>query len=200
MIRRRSPHRLARDKRGVSLVEFGLIAFPLCLTILALFDLGWRMYVTSVVQGVLFRASRLATIGTYNSDQIDTFVRTQLYDFSKSATVTIYKAKYGTFTGVGQPETITSDTAPVGSYNLGDCFKDTNGNGHWDADQGTAGLGGSNDIIYYQVTISYPAIMPMPKMLGWSGTETVTSNTVLRNQPYGVSSSANDPDPICPTS
>lgn len=195
MIRRLAPS-LARDRRGVSIVEFGLLAFPLFLSILAIFDLGWRMYVESVVQGVLFRASRLATIGNYSSSQIDTFVTTQLHDFSKNATVTIYKAKYATFTGVGQPEPITSDTAPIGTYNHGDCYTDINGNGQWDADQGAAGLGGSNDIIYYQVTISYPPIMPMPKMLGWSGTETVTANTVLRNQPYGTSSSST-PATIC---
>ena len=32
----------------------------------------------------------------------------------------------------------------------------------------------------------YPRVVPLFKFLGFSHTETVTANTVLRNQPYGA--------------
>ena len=84
------------------------------------------------------------------------------------------------------------DTDPVGTYNQGDCWEDTNGNNSWDADRGSSGMGGADDIVRYQVSITYPRLVPIWKFLGtWGTTDTVTSNTVLRNQPYAGRSISN---------
>jgi hypothetical protein len=146
----------------------------------------------SVLQGTLFRAARKAAVGDQTSDQIDTFVNNELREFKKNATVTITKKSYSAFTGVKVLETITSDTAPVGTYNAGtdaahpgDCYEDTNND--WKRDEkGITGLGQSDEIVYYQVSVVYPRVVPLFKFLGFSNTETVTANTVLRNQPYGA--------------
>jgi hypothetical protein len=183
---------IRRDDRGVSVVEFGLLAPVLCMMLLGMIDLGQRMYAMSVLQGTLFRAARKATVGDMTSAQIDTFVNTELKEFKKNATVTITKKSYSEFTGVKQLEKITSDTAPVGTYNAGtsalapgDCYEDTNNSWKRD-DMGVTGLGQSDEIVYYQVTIAYPRVVPLYKFLGFSNNETVTANTVLRNQPYGA--------------
>jgi Flp pilus assembly protein TadG len=188
---------IRRDDRGVSVVEFGLLAPVLCMMLLGMLDLGQRMYLMSVLQGTLFRAARKATIGDMTTAQIDTFVNDELKDFKKNATVTITKKSYSEFTGVKQLEKITTDTAPLGTYNMGkaatpltpavtgDCYEDTNGNGTRD-DKGISGLGQSDEIVYYQVTVVYPRVVPLFKFLGFSNNETVTANTVLRNQPYGA--------------
>jgi Flp pilus assembly protein TadG len=191
MILRRA-RRLRRDKRGTSITEFGLIAPVLCMMLLGMIDLGQRMYLAAVLQGTLFRAARKATVGDQTSAQIDTFVTNELAAFSKNATITITKKSYSDFTGVKQLETITSDTAPVGTYNAGtsaanpgDCYEDTNSDWKRD-DKGSSGLGQSDDIVYYQVSVTYPRVVPLSKFLGFSANETVTANTVLRNQPYGA--------------
>lgn len=183
---------IRRDDRGVSVVEFGLLAPVLCMMLLGMLDLGQRMYLMSVLQGTLFRAARKSTIGDQTSAQIDTFVNNELKEFKKNATVTITKKSYSVFTGVKQLETITSDTAPIGTYNAGtdaahpgDCYEDTNSDWKRD-DKGTTGLGQTDDIVYYQVTVVYPRVVPLGKFLGFSDNETVTANTVLRNQPYGA--------------
>jgi hypothetical protein len=182
---------IRRDARGVTVVEFALISPILCMMLLGMLDIGQRMYMASVVQGTLFRAARKATVGDQTAAQIDTFVTDQLKEFSKNATITITKKSYSDFTGVKQLEKITSDTAPVGTYNAGtalvpaDCYEDTNSDWKRD-DKGETGLGDSDDIVYYAVKVDFPRIVPLGKFLGWSNTETVQANTVLRNQPYGA--------------
>jgi hypothetical protein len=94
-------------------------------------------------------------------------------------------SSYYDFAGVAMPEKITSDTAPTGQYNNGDCFEDANGNGTYDTDRGRSGsMGGSDDIVRYRVTLTYPRFIPIHRFLGWSGSESITADTVLRNQPY----------------
>ncbi|OHC96794.1 TadE/TadG family type IV pilus assembly protein [Sphingobium sp. D43FB] len=177
--------RLRRDTRGVTLVEFGLIAAPLCLTIMAIADLGYQSYLRSVTRGALEQASRSASVGTLNSAQIDAYIAAQMATINaKNGTTSVVKKSYYNFSRVGKPEKITTDTAPLGSYNSGDCYEDANGNGSYDMALGSDGLGGADDIVYYEVTVSMPRIFPMAKMLGWSATQSTKATTIVRNQPW----------------
>jgi Flp pilus assembly pilin Flp len=175
---------LRRDRRGATIVEFALILPVLCTLLLGVLDLGYRSYVTSIVQGALHEAARMATVGGVPMTTIESHVQNRLQRFSNNATITVTTRSYADFTGVGIPETITSDTAPVGTYNTGDCFEDYNGNGHYDLDRGRSGLGGAEDVVYFEVTMTYPHIVPLGRFLGWSNNVTITQNTLLRNQPY----------------
>jgi hypothetical protein len=178
--------RLRSDKGGAAAVEFGFVALPMSLLILPPIDLGYRAYAQSVLQGVLVRAARLSTTGSYSNSQLDTVVNRELTEFKKNATVTITRRNYATFSGVGKPEKITADTAPLGTYNSGDCYNDTNANGMWDADQGKAGQGGADDIVYYEVRLTFPRIIPLTGLLGFPANETLKSSTIVRNQPYAA--------------
>jgi Flp pilus assembly protein TadG len=185
-------HRLRRDQRGVNIVEFGLIAGPFVMIILVILDFGYRLYLETVVEGTVNKAARRATIGGQSSTAIDDFVRSQLVAFSKRATITITKKSYGDFSGVNKAEKLTDDKNGNGTYDPGDCFEDAKVNGQYDSDAGKTGLGGSDDIVYYQVTVNFPRLVPLGKFLGFSNTETVTANTVLRNQPYGAQAQPNE--------
>lgn len=176
--------RLQRDRRGVTIIEFAMVAPVLLLLLLGFFDLGYRSYASSVLQGALHDAARMATVGGYSMAQIDARVKTRLSNFATRSTVTTATASYYDFAGVSQPEKVVSDTAPVGSYNPGDCFEDVNSNNQYDTDRGRGGTGNADDIVRYSVTISFPRILPMGALMGWGNTQTLTSNTVLRNQPY----------------
>jgi Flp pilus assembly pilin Flp len=185
--RRRIPaclRALWRQSGGATIVEFALILPVMCMTLLGFFDLGYHAYVLSVVQGALHEAARSATVGDKTGAQIDAQVAASLKSFSKNATITINKTSYTNFSDVAMPEKITSDTAPIGTYNKGDCFEDDNGNGVWDADRGKSGLGGADDIVNYEIVMTYPRLLPLGKLLGFSSTQTIRASTVLRNQPY----------------
>jgi len=103
-------------------------------------------------------------------------------------------SSYDKFQSVGKPEPITTDTAPLGVYNAGDCFVDVNGNGSWDSDAGKSGTGGSDDVVLYTATVTYREIFPVSGFLGWGSTRTLTATTMLRNQPYA---SQREPATIC---
>jgi hypothetical protein len=178
--------RLTRDARGISAVEFGLVAPPLLLILMALFDLGMRAYIGVQLQGTLDQASRKVTVGTSASATISSFVQQRIGMVLKNATVAVTTKDYDSFSHVGKPEPITTDTAPLGTYNKGDCFLDINGNGTWDSDSSTTGTGSGDDVVYYTAVVSYPALMPLGRWLGWSSTETVSATTMMRNQPYAA--------------
>ena len=183
----RGLRRLRDNVRGNTLVEFGFIALPMSLLILPPLDLGYRMYAQSVLQGVLVRAARASTTGTYTNNDIDQMVNRELTTFKNGATLTITRTAYQTFSGVGKPEKITNDTAPLGTYNVGDCYVDQNNNGQWDADGGKSGQGGADDVVYYKVVMTFPRIIPMMGLMGWGSTETIKSTALVKNQPYAAS-------------
>ncbi|TVV71572.1 pilus assembly protein [Sphingomonas solaris] len=182
--------RLRADERGAYVVELGLVILPLTVVLLAMTDFGYRLYLGSVVEGALQRTARYATIGTRASGDVDTYLTKQLTAFGSNVTVKVDKKSYSQFSGVGKDEKyIDSNANSV--YDMGiDCYYDDNGNGVWDraATSGRTGLGGSDDLIYYTVTARFPRIVPLTKFLGFSAEETVSSNMVFRNQPFGSQS------------
>ena len=180
---RRRP--LRSDARGATLAEFGIIIIPFCFVLLAFLDFGHRLFLTAQLHGTLQQAARLASIGNSSENDIDNYVKNSVAPLIDRNYVTINKQSYTNFSRIGKPEKITSDTAPIGSYNVGDCFEDGNGNGSYDATGGRSGLGGADDIVHYEVAVSFPRMLSM-KGFGWSERETVKANMVLRNQPYAV--------------
>ena len=176
--------RLRRDSKAVTIIEFAMVAPVMLLLLLGLFDLGYRAYASSVLQGALHDAARMATVGGYSMTQIDSRVKTRLSNFATRSTVTTAAASYYEFSGVSQPEKVVGDTVPLNSYNPGDCFEDVNGNNAWDSDRGRSGTGNAVDIVRYRVSITFPRIFPLGHILGWPPTQTLTQETVLRNQPF----------------
>ncbi len=176
--------RLARARDGATIIEFAMILPALCMILLGTFELGYRMYVSSVLQGALHEAARLATVGNVPIADIDSHVKGRLQAFHHQATITTQFNSYTEFSHVAVPETITQDTAPVGQYNVGDCYEDYNNNQRFDLDRGRNNLGQADDIVRYQASISYPRLFPVGGFFGWSDTDTITANTMLRNQPY----------------
>lgn len=182
--------RIFGDARGTTIVEFAFVAPILVLTLLGLFDLGYKSYVASNLQGALHEAARMGTVGDKTTAQIDAHIQSRLREFSRGATITITHKSYMDFSGVQVPETITNDTVPIGQYNVGDCYQDANANAQYDTDRGRSGMGNSEDVLHYSITMSYPRLFPLTRLMGLSSTDTVTSSTVFRNQPYGSRSTS----------
>lgn len=186
---------LTRDRRGATLVEFGFVALPLSLVIMGIADMGYQSYLNAVTKGVLDRAARAASVGAMTSTQLDSFVDQEMGAIvSKQASITKVKKSYYNFSRIGKPEKILTDTAPIGTYNSGDCFEDINSNGTYDTDTGATGLGGADDVVYYQVTVSMPRLFPMAKLLGWPANQTASASAIIRNQPWANQTS---PPKVC---
>jgi Flp pilus assembly protein TadG len=182
---------LARDTRGVTVVEFAAIAPALLMVLLGLMDLGYNLYAASVLEGAIQSAGRDSTIqgADTRSDEIDDEVRAVVENIVPNASVAFDRRAYVDFSDVARPEDFT-DGNEDGICSEGEPFEDANGNGTWDEDRGRAGGGGARDAVLYTVTVTYPRAFPLMKLFGFSDTVTAHSRTVLRNQPYGEQNKA----------
>ena len=185
MIRRLSS--LWRDKRGVAIVEFALIAPVLVLMLLGLLDLAFNMYTTEMLQGAIQAAARDSSIeGSSGKEaQLDGVVTKAVQAVAPGAVLTFNRRSYNSFTDAGRPEDYT-DVDNDGTCDHGEPFEDANGNGNWDLDRGTAGFGGARDAVLYTVNVTYQRPFPVAGFIpGQSKNYTLSAATVLRNQPYG---------------
>lgn len=186
---------LLRDERGVTIVEFALIAPALMVLVLGIFDLGYNAYTNQMLQGAIQRAARASTMegAAGNAAALDGRVASEVHAVAANASLSFDRKSYNSFSQVGRPEDFT-DLDNDGLCDNGEPFEDANGNGVWDRDPGTAGFGGARDAVLYTVTVKYPRLLPIASFLpGMSADVTLASSTVLRNQPYGFQKSGGAP-------
>ncbi|MDE1467684.1 TadE/TadG family type IV pilus assembly protein [Aurantiacibacter sp. D1-12] len=199
--------RIARDDEGAAIVEFGFIALPLILILLAGVDFGHRTYVSSVMQGSLTDAARRASVenpniggsGSTLEERVAEAVEAQVSNIVTSGyTLTVEQSNFYDFTGIGNPEKIVRDNDGDGVYDEddGDCFSDLNENGEFDTDTGRSGRGGANDVVFYEATLEMDALVPLANFLGGESRYTMVAETAIRNQPWGTQAT---PPTICGT-
>jgi len=178
--------RAANDKRGVTVVEFGLIAPTFLMLLLGVFDMGYNVYARAILDGAVQKAGRDSALetGTSASSALDSAVKETLGPLSNGATLGYVRLNYRDFAKVGLPEDY-DDINNNGQRDGGECFTDENANGVWNADIGKNGVGGARDVVLYTVSMTYDRKFPLYRFIGLSNTATISSATVLRNQPYG---------------
>lgn len=175
---------------GVTAVEFGLLSPTLALVLMGLFDVGYTIYASTMLQGAVQRAARASTVeGAADSlSQIDGAVTAEVRRVVPDATLSFARKAYANFSDVGVPEDFTDSNAND-ACDDGEVFEDANGNGTWDRDRGASGLGGARDAVLYTVTLTYPRKFPMASLLGLPENSSSSASTVLRNQPYDLQKS-----------
>ncbi|WP_174278603.1 TadE/TadG family type IV pilus assembly protein [Sphingomonas bacterium] len=177
--------RLRADARGATAVEFAIVAPVMLLLMMGMCDLAYQSYVQAMLSGALQKAGRDATIqdAAGNTAAIDSKVMASVRQVAANATFVTSRKSYGNF-GQVAPEPF-QDNNNNGQYDKAtECFTDVNGNNQWDVDPGLAGQGGANDVVYYTITATYPRLFPMAGLMGWSSTQSVSAQTLLKNQPY----------------
>lgn len=198
---------LHRDTQGATLVEFALIAPVMIGLMMGLCDLTYQIYARSLLTGAVQKAARDSAIqgGGNLADTLDAQVLTAisgLITASSKSCVTnpapgtwcSSRKSYSTFTNVG-PEPFT-DLNNDKIRQVGECYSDINGNKQWDADPGVAGQGGANDVALYTMSVTYPRIFPVAGLFGWSSSVTISTSTLLKNQPYATQATSS-PATIC---
>ena len=180
------PLSLARDERGVTVVEFALIAPALMTILLGVFDVGYNLYTASVLDGAAQKAARDSSLEGAETKglAIDDKVREAVHRVVPGAEVTFDRRAYRDYSDIHRPEEFT-DVDDDGACDNDEPFEDINGNGVWDSDRGVDAMGGARDAVLYTVTVSYPRAFPLMHLLGLPDQVTSQTQTVLRNQPYG---------------
>lgn len=188
--------RFADDCRGLAATEFGLLAIPFLIVVLGALDLGYQSYVRAQLQGVLNNVSRIATVerpdfegfaGETEEAQIESAIRDRVDLIARNATYTVEQTSFSAFSTVGDPEKLLTDVDLDGTYDAadGDCFEDANANGTFDLNSGSVGQGSANDVIFYEVTITLPRIVPVMSLIGVPSEYTIEAQAAVRNQPFG---------------
>nr|WP_246544123.1 TadE/TadG family type IV pilus assembly protein [Novosphingobium profundi] len=174
-----------RDRRGVSAVEFALLAPVVLITIFGLFDLGYNVYTAELLEGAIQKAARDSTIegAAAKTSGLDAHVAEVVHAIAPAATLDFSRTAYTSFSDINQPEDFT-DVNGNGMCDAGEPYEDANGNGAWDRNQGKSGVGGARDAVLYQVQVTYPRPFPVTAIFGMKDSFTLISRTVLRNQPY----------------
>ncbi|MDO9362120.1 MAG: TadE/TadG family type IV pilus assembly protein [Sphingopyxis sp.] len=183
--------RLCRNKRGTALIEFAMTAPVFLLLLMGVFDYCWQIYAQQVLQGAVSQAARLATLENNAGSQtaIDDRVRVRVKQVFKDADVSFKRLSYESYDQVGKPEPLT-DKNGNGVWDTGECFEDMNGTGAWEADRGSAGNGGADDVVLYRASMKFDRVLPVWRMLGQPQETTLKATTVLRNQPYNANASS----------
>ncbi|RVT43121.1 TadE/TadG family type IV pilus assembly protein [Sphingobium algorifonticola] len=187
---RRKRTAILRDERGLSAVEFALISPVFLSLLLGGADMAHSLYMNSVLEGILQKAGRDASLETGTETarqaQIDALVTARVKELARAANVTVTRRYFKDFTKAAQAvgETFFDGNAN-GVCDAGEAYQDTNNNNVRDADGGDSGQGGAKDTVIYTADISYPRLFPMYKMVGLPATVNMRATTVLANQPYG---------------
>lgn len=180
--------RLRRNESGVTVIEFALIAPTLMVMLFGLLDLAHNMYTAQMLQGAIQQAARNSTLegAVGSAAALDSVVTTAVHTVAPGSTLTFSRKSYSNFTNAARPEDYT-DVNANGTCDANEPFEDANGNGSWDLDTGVAGFGGARDAVLYTVRVSYQRFFPVHAFIpGQSSTMTMSTSTVLRNQPYGA--------------
>jgi Flp pilus assembly pilin Flp len=190
-------HRLHKAESGATLIEFALVLPPLLLLVIGMFEVATAMFVSTSVESALREASRYGITGSQPANgqtrqqQILQIIRDHTFGFLDPATTAISFKTYASFQDVGQPEPFV-DTPPPGplangKYDPGENFTDLNGNGQWDADRGTNGVGNAGDVVQYKVDYDWHLMTPfLSQILGNNGVLHMSASLVVRNEPYSL--------------
>ena len=186
---RRAPllRRLRWDDRGIAMVEFAFVAPVMVIVLMGMGEVLYQPYLQSVLTGAVQKAGRDSTIedSVYSDEamaRIDARVMSAVRDVAKTATFQSRRESYSSFSLIKPEYFVDSNSNGVRDNN--ECFDDVNGNGGWDARPGRTGQGGADDITAYTMTVTYHRLFPVMGVLGWSPTQTVSAQTLLKNQPY----------------
>jgi Flp pilus assembly protein TadG len=184
---------LMAAERGATITEFALILPVFALVLFGFLDVGHTLYVQSVLQGIVQKAARDATLETGSTqakqDFLDNLVRTQVRMLNSGADVQFNRRFFKDFTKAAQAvaEPFT-DINNDGFCNAGEPFQDNNANNFRDLDGGDAGQGSAKDNVVYTVTVTYPRMFPANIFMGMTRITTLRAKTVLANQPFGEQS------------
>lgn len=180
-------NRLSADECGVTAVEFGLIAPVLCMMVMGLFDMSYNMYTNTMLQGTIREAARQSTIEGAAPSAVDAHVAQAVRYVAPHAELSFKRKAYTTFSTVARAEDFNDSNAD-GVCSDGETFEDSNGNGSWDRDPGSAGNGGARDAVLYRVDVSYVRMFPIAAFIGLPENHQTSAVSVLRNQPFSAGS------------
>lgn len=184
--------RLRACRRGVTAIEFAVVAPAVFLTVAGIIELAMIMFVSTLSEGGLREASRFSITGfippgmTREERILEILEEHTIGLVDMNQATVVYKV-YPSFDDIGKPEPFTDSAPANGTYDAGEAFQDINGNGQWDSDMGAAGLGGPGDIVLYTIEYDWDLMTPLVSpFVGTNGKLSMKSSVAVKNEPFDV--------------
>lgn len=178
-----------RRNEGATAVEFALIAPAFFMVTWGTIEVGMLALASTLLEGAVREAGRAGITGyaptgqtreQYVKDTVKKFTANFL-DIDKIA---IETKSYSSFSNVGQPEAFVDRSPYNGTYDAGESFSDTNGNGKWDSDQGKTGLGDPGSVVLYTLTYKWDFFAGYAKEIFGVPSVNLTAAVAVRNEPF----------------
>ncbi|NTS66691.1 pilus assembly protein [Sphingomonas sp. HHU CXW] len=178
---------LASAERGVSALEFALVAPLFLFIVVGGLELGYTSYVKAMLEGEMQRVGRSRTMETASSDEQRAFLQKRVVDavhtLAPNAEVTFSRKVYRDYTGAMTGKEPFKDANGNGICDAKEVYEDLNNNGVW-GDAGIEGSdGGARDIVVFTASIDYERLLSA-NLLGWTRSAKLQAKTALRNQPF----------------
>ena len=205
--RRKNIGSLPHNEDGAALVEFAFVAPVFLLMMMGAFDIGYGLYIRTIAAGTLEASARSGSLEGATQSQLTDDIRASIKQILPNYAqgednIKVTPKNYTDYSRIDAAEKITvdhndngvldppeeTDENGNGTIDGGDCWLDEDLNGEFGVNEGANGLGGADDGVYYNVTISLPRLFPMNSMLGWPDEQTITVKTLIVNQPYSAQS------------
>ncbi len=182
--------RLTACERGITSIEFAVIAPVFLMMLMGIIEFAMIMFTSSVMESATNNTARYGKTGfvaggSTREEQIIANVANRTAGLLDPDDITITYTVYSDFDDVGDPEPCVSPLAPPCPGTPSVNFVDVNGNGSWDNDMGAAGLGNPGDVVVYTVNYPWPVVTPIIYAITGSVIN-LTARTVVRNEPYDV--------------
>ncbi|MBW6522780.1 pilus assembly protein [Sphingomonas sp. RHCKR47] len=183
-------HQIVRCRRGVTVIEFAMLAPALFLLICGAIELGHLTFARQTLEGAMIEAARTATASMETSEaDRGTIMRKSvtdamsLFPAAPGKKITIETKVFADFASV-TPE-IYTDVNKNGKYDANEPFVDRNKNGKWDPSTPKTGtMGDAGDVVSY--TVTYPKAVLFQfvgNAIGFAnGVEPLSATTVVRNE------------------
>ncbi|BAV64148.1 hypothetical protein SCLO_1011080 [Sphingobium cloacae] len=179
--------RLRTDERGVTALEFALVSPVLLMMLMFLFDTGYYLYAKAILAGEVNAAGRASTLETATDelrDTLDAQVSTAVERLVPNGHMEFQRMAYKSYGRAQAKAEDFVDANNNGVCDNGESFDDANRNGTRDLDSGVSGGGGAKDVTVYTATLRYDRLFPLNGFLGVGREVTMSSSTLLRNQPF----------------
>lgn len=185
--------RFRRSERGTALVEFALVAPPLFLLVIGMFEVAMLMFINVSVEGGLKEAARWGItgqeptdVGMTREDQIVAIIENNTFGLIELTSADVILKAYDSFSDVGKPEPFTDSDPFNGVHDDGETYTDVNGDGEYSDDQGMIGAGQFGEVVQYTVNYSWGLMTPyLADLMGQDGVIHMSASVVVQNEPYG---------------
>jgi Flp pilus assembly pilin Flp len=180
---------IRHNEDGATMLEFAFVAPVLVLLLMGTMDIGYSMYIRTVASGTLERAARNGSLEGANFSQVEENIRLAVFDILPEyarydENVEVSVRNYTDFSRIAAAEKITKDVNNNGVVDSGDCWVDEDNDGQFGINQGQDGIGGADDAVYYNTTITMKSLFPLYKMINGSEDKQFVVKTFVINQPF----------------